>query len=164
MSSRETSSADQVRKLYEVVGSLWPPGTDASEYLPEPDGTLRALYLGDINPRNVIRNVARFGLYVDEILIVDPFRSPWTFSDEYNPLIHPEVWIARGVLTVHDVQQPILGNARLPRPFISGDAGVPTPDREGARVPFTLNVPRTAGSVSRSPSLFPRPPRKREPL
>jgi hypothetical protein len=38
---RKSLSADQVRKLYEVVGSLWPPGVDVTEYLPEPGTHLR---------------------------------------------------------------------------------------------------------------------------
>ena len=91
---RKNLSADQVRKLYEVVGSLWPPGVDVTEYLPEPGSHLRALYLGDIHPQKLARNVTRFGLYADEILVIDPLRSPWAFSEEFSPILHPEIWKA----------------------------------------------------------------------
>jgi len=86
-------SPDQVRKIYEVVGQLWPPGTDATAALPQPNSSLRALYMGDVTPRALMRNVSRFGLYADQILIFNPFRSPHTFSDEYNPVVHPEPWL-----------------------------------------------------------------------
>jgi len=89
---RKELSADQVRKLYEVVGALWPPGVDVTEYLPKPESHLRALYLGDIHPQKLARNVTRFGLYADEILIIDPLRSPWAFSEEYSPILRPEIW------------------------------------------------------------------------
>src|SRR6266508_6516333 len=85
---RAELSADQVRGIYEVVGQLWPPGTDPVEALPEPSSSLRAVYMGDITPRAMTENVTRLGFYADELLIFNPFRSPHTFSPEYDPTRH----------------------------------------------------------------------------
>jgi hypothetical protein len=63
------------------------------EELPEPNGSLRAVYMGDVTPRAMAQNVTRFGLYADQVLIFNPLRSPHTFSDEYNPVLHPEQWL-----------------------------------------------------------------------
>lgn len=86
---KRTIASDQIRELYKVVATLWPPNTDLSSLLPTPDSTLRALYLGDARPDVLARSVFRFGLYADEILIVNPFLNPWCVAREYNPLEDP---------------------------------------------------------------------------
>lgn len=83
-------AAEQIRELYKVVASLWPPNTDISGLLPTPNKGLRALYLGDTRPELLSRSVFRFGLYADEIFIVDPFHNPWCIAREYNPIAKPD--------------------------------------------------------------------------
>jgi hypothetical protein len=85
-------SDDQVRAIYQVIADLWPPDTDLNNLLPVPSRSLCALYMGDINPEKIVRNVLRFSLYTDEILAVDPFHNPWVMAREYNPLINPGQW------------------------------------------------------------------------
>lgn len=82
-------SDHQVKELYKVIASIWPPETNIYDLLPEPNNRLRALYLGDSNPDLLIKNVFRFGLYSDEILIIDPFINPSFTSKEYNPIEKP---------------------------------------------------------------------------
>lgn len=86
---KKNISGDQVTKLYQVVASLWPPTTDYIALLPKPSDKLRALYLGEIEPEHLLSSVYRFGLYADEILIVDPFHNPWQIRSEYNPIENP---------------------------------------------------------------------------
>jgi len=88
-------SDNQVRELYEVVARLWPPDTDLVSLLPTPGSSLRALYMGDIDPSRIVRNVFRFSLYADEILVIDPFHNPWMMAEEYNPIVNPGQWRAR---------------------------------------------------------------------
>ena len=83
----------QVREFYEVVARLWPPSTDLLSMLPPPDSTLRALYLGEYAPELILQNVCRFGLYADEIILINPFNNPNLMRDEYNPIVHPEEWM-----------------------------------------------------------------------
>jgi hypothetical protein len=87
-------SDNQVRELYEVVARLWPPDTDLVSLLPTPGSSLRALYMGDIDPSRIVRNVFRFSLYADEILVIDPFHNPWMMAEEYNPIVNPGQWRA----------------------------------------------------------------------
>jgi hypothetical protein len=85
-------SDDRVRELYKVVAGLWPPDTDLVSLLPTPDASLRALYLGDVNPEEIVHNVFRFALYADEILVIDPFHNPWLMAEEFNPIVNPGQW------------------------------------------------------------------------
>lgn len=87
-------SADNVRAIYKVVGELWPESSDTDALLPEPDGSLRALYMGDVTPTAMVQNVTRLGLYADQVLIFNPLHGPHTFSGEYDPTRHPEQWLS----------------------------------------------------------------------
>jgi SEC-C motif len=86
-------SPTPVKEFYQFVAALWPPSTDLSSLLPEPGSALRALYLGEYAPEVIIQNVCRFGLYADEIFLINPFDNPNLVADEYNPVFHPEEWI-----------------------------------------------------------------------
>ncbi len=83
----------QVKDFYEFVAALWPPSTDLSRIPPRPDSTLRALYLGEYAPETIVRNVCRFGLYADEIVLINPFENPNNIAEKFNPIAHPEEWI-----------------------------------------------------------------------
>ena len=85
-------SDDRVRELYKVIAGLWPPDTDLVSLLPTPGASLRALYLGDVNPEQIVHNVFRFALYADEILVIDPFHNPWLMAKEFNPIVNPGQW------------------------------------------------------------------------
>jgi hypothetical protein len=85
-------SAEEVKKLYITMAALWPPDTKIYDLLPAPENKLRALYLGEIEPQHLIRNISRFSLYSDEILVVSPFHNPWLMSSEFNPIEHPGIW------------------------------------------------------------------------
>lgn len=94
----------QVKEFYQFVAALWPTSTDLSLLLPEPDTTLRALYLGEYAPEIIVQNVCRFGLYTDEIFLVNPFNNPNTISEKYNPIIHPEEWIEETLRTIYQLR------------------------------------------------------------
>jgi hypothetical protein len=85
-------SEEQIKHLYGVIAGLWPLDTNLADLLPPEGTTLRALYMGDVVPVQLVRNVCRFSLYADEILIVDPFHHPLTMREEYSPLINPGQW------------------------------------------------------------------------
>jgi hypothetical protein len=86
-------SGKEVRNFYEVQASLWPLWpleTNWSAVMPQASAKLRALYLGEIEPRDIVRNLVRFSLYSDELLAVDPFHNPWHLRPEYNPIDNPD--------------------------------------------------------------------------
>lgn len=96
---------ERIRELYEGVAELWPPDTDVINLIPPPSSNLRAMYLGDAHPDSVLRNICRFGLYADELFIVDPFHNPHTMKDEFNPLIHPEQFQADTLTLLHFIKE-----------------------------------------------------------
>lgn len=87
---RRELTDEQVRKIHKLVASLWPIETNLMNLLPHPDSSvLRALYAGLVDPRMMLRNVAGFSLYADEIIVVSPFTNPSCVAEEYSPLISP---------------------------------------------------------------------------
>jgi len=87
---RRELSDEHVREIHNVVASLWPIETNLMDLLPHPDtNVLRALYAGLVDPRMMLRNVAGFSLYVDEIMVVSPFTNPACVAEEYSPVTSP---------------------------------------------------------------------------
>jgi hypothetical protein len=66
---KATLSNGQIREFYTFVANLWPLKTNVNEFLPEPNSSLRALYLGEYEPELMLPNVFRFCLYADQILL-----------------------------------------------------------------------------------------------
>ena len=83
-------SGKEVKEFYEVQASLWPPETNWVGLMPVASSKLRALYLGEIEPQDIARNLVRYSLYSDELLTVDPFHNPWHLQPAYNPIENPD--------------------------------------------------------------------------
>ena len=84
----------QRQGVLSVHRRVWRPSTDLDlSLLPEPGSALRALYLGEYALEVIIQNVCRFGLYSDEIILINPFDNPNLIAENFNPLVHPEEWI-----------------------------------------------------------------------
>ncbi|HEX8000850.1 MAG TPA: hypothetical protein VF528_20885 [Pyrinomonadaceae bacterium] len=105
-------SVECVRELYSVVAELWPPDTDLISLLPTPNSNLRAMYLGDAHPDAILRNICRFGLYADELFVIDPFHNPHAMNDEYSPLIYPEKFKADTLILLHFIRELTRGLKR----------------------------------------------------
>jgi len=91
---RREMSNDQIRELYRVVGWLWSLDTDIISLLPKPDSKLRGFYMGETKPDflAILQNIVRYSLYTDEILVVSPFMNPRCLAQDFNPLVHPELY------------------------------------------------------------------------
>lgn len=91
---RREMSNDQIRELYRVVGWLWPTNTDVISLLPQANQKLRGFYMGETKPdlEAILKNIVRYSLYSDEILVVSPFMNPRTIAPDYNPIAHPELY------------------------------------------------------------------------
>jgi len=83
---KESFTDARIREFYRFVAGLWPVGTDQRHVLPAPDSSLRALYLGENEPEMMVRNVFRFSLYADQILVVNPFLNPNVIAEDMNPI------------------------------------------------------------------------------
>jgi hypothetical protein len=81
---------EEIREFFKVHGSMWGPETNWVGIMPKPgDGKLRGLYLGDIRPELILRNLIRFSLYNDQILVIDPFPNARNIKPKYNPVVNP---------------------------------------------------------------------------
>jgi hypothetical protein len=67
---------------------LWPIETDIYELLPKPDGKLRAIYTGFIDPRTITTALSMTA-YFDELLVQHPFVNPNNIRPEFNPIESP---------------------------------------------------------------------------
>jgi hypothetical protein len=83
-------SDDQVKRIHEAFGSLWPEDTDLPSLLPKPRaGILRAVYLGISDPRIISSLVLGWLSYFDEIVLAHPFINPLHMRPEYSPTLSP---------------------------------------------------------------------------
>lgn len=83
-------TSDRIKEFYKIIATLWPAKTDVSKLFPTPnDNKLRALYIGRHDPVFILKNIVRYTLYTDEILVFSPFLNPWCIRPEHNPIDNP---------------------------------------------------------------------------
>lgn len=84
---RRELSDKQVKDIHGAFECLWPKETNIVDLLPRPDQkVLRALYTGLVDPRTIIRSVASYSIYFDEILVMNPFINPTYVKPEFSPV------------------------------------------------------------------------------
>ncbi|MBI2604657.1 MAG: hypothetical protein HYW49_01125 [Deltaproteobacteria bacterium] len=88
---RKTFDRDNVKKIYDLHADMWRPDDDhwALAEAIRNDGRSKFLYLGEVEPEEIVDKVWRWSLHFDLILIPDPFHSPWSRKPEFNPLSKP---------------------------------------------------------------------------
>lgn len=88
---RKNFNSENVKKIYDLHADIWRPDDDQwalAEGIRKEDRS-RFLYLGDVEPEEIVEKVWRWSLHFDQILIPDPFQSPWGRKPEFNPLSKP---------------------------------------------------------------------------
>jgi len=98
-------TADRVKEFYKLYAWLWKPDTDISLLFPKPDGKLRSLYIGRYRPELILRNIVRYTLYTDEILVILPFTNPWCVRKEFNPIENPDKFRQETLRTIAMLHQ-----------------------------------------------------------
>lgn len=86
---RKNISGEQIKKIYEIYGSLWPSDTDIYDLLPKPYNKSRGLYTGIIDIRTIGVNALGISPYFDELLIQNPILNPNTINRDFNPISEP---------------------------------------------------------------------------
>ena len=99
---RKEISVEQVKKIHDLYGFLWPLDADIFSLLPKPDKSSRALYTGILHPKLIRGLAVSSSLYFDEIIIQHPFINPFTRKPEHNPVEVP-----------HKFKQQTLSNVYL---------------------------------------------------
>ena len=102
---KESFTDARISEFYRFVADVWPTETDPRNTLPTPDSSLRALYLGENEPEMMVRNVFRFSLYADQILVVNPFLNPNVIAEEMNPIERPGEWRIQTLRVVYQLSQ-----------------------------------------------------------
>jgi hypothetical protein len=88
---RRSFDHENVKKIYDLHADIWRPDDDQwalAEGL-RSENRSRFLYMGEVEPEEIIDKVWRWTLHFDQILIPDPFQSPWARKPEFNPLSKP---------------------------------------------------------------------------
>ena len=86
---RRDLNDEQVEKIHEIYGFLWPVDTNIIDLLPKPDNSLRALYTGLIDPRVISRFGTSLCLYFDKVIIQSPFINHACVKPEMSPVKSP---------------------------------------------------------------------------
>lgn len=87
---RRELSDDQIKQIHEAYESLWPKDTNLADLLPRPnERTLRAVYLGLVDPRTVAVTVTGWLPYFDEVVIANPFINAGMVKPEFSPTKSP---------------------------------------------------------------------------
>ncbi len=88
---------EAVRKIHEAIPVLWPDYEDFQRCMANEKKNTTALYTGRYIPETVLETVTRHSIYAERILLPDPFPYAPVVREEYNPLSHPEKYIANTV-------------------------------------------------------------------
>lgn len=86
---RKELNDEQIKRIHETYAFLWPAETDFISLLPKPDGNLRAVYTGIIDPRVISTFATGLTAYFDEIIIQSPFFNSNVVNPEFSPVNHP---------------------------------------------------------------------------
>lgn len=88
---RKSFDRENIKKIYDLHADIWRPDDDQwalAEGVRNEDRS-RFLYMGEVEPEEIVDKVWRWALHFDQILIPDPFQSPWARKPEFNPLSKP---------------------------------------------------------------------------
>ncbi|MDE3269119.1 MAG: hypothetical protein OYH77_02415, partial [Pseudomonadota bacterium] len=89
---KENFTSDTVKQIYDLHADVWHPSDPFKELASDliDKKFQRFLYLGDIEPNDVLEQIFRWSLYLDQILIPDPFLSPWATNKQFNPIANSD--------------------------------------------------------------------------
>lgn len=89
IAARKDLDDEKIARIYRAFRGLWPLDTDLIALLPKPDGRLRALYTGIVDPRLIGEYAIGASTYFGEILVQNPFVHSGCVTDEYSPTANP---------------------------------------------------------------------------
>jgi hypothetical protein len=87
--ARREFTDEKIAEIHKVFRVFWPLETDLSALLPKPDGRLRALFTGLVDPRMVTEYALGASSYFGELLIQNPFLHPAAVQEKFSPVKNP---------------------------------------------------------------------------
>lgn len=116
---RRTLNHDHVYEIYDLHASIWHPDDNlnvlVTQFLDETRSRKKFLHLGDIYQEDVFEDINRWSLYFDQILIIDPFHTPWSKKQKYNPLNDPQIYLRDTLKLVYflTLVSPLIESGKL---------------------------------------------------
>ncbi|MES2579414.1 MAG: DUF4238 domain-containing protein [Pseudomonadota bacterium] len=88
---RKELSDEQVAKIHDFYGGLWPKDTNIESLLPRPDPNIsRGVFLATVDPRTIGANGIGMLNYFDEIILPSPFVNPNFIKPDFSPVHSPK--------------------------------------------------------------------------
>ena len=82
-----------VRDIHLSIIDIWPDGDDLNRCLNKISNSDSALYVGTYQYAHTTHLLNKYGLYENEIILIDPFIDPRTRRSEFNPIENPSEFI-----------------------------------------------------------------------
>lgn len=93
---RDRITDSDVVLFFERVRNLWGSKSDLLPYMPtKADLKFRALYFGSPDILSTVNLLARYSLYCDQIIVIDPFSMFHEMNRkfEHSPVREPQAWV-----------------------------------------------------------------------
>ena len=82
-------AAEHVEEFQATVKRAWRADITLEQLYTPPSKKVRVLYIADKPSKSIMwRDIARMSLYADEIILLDPFSSPYDFGTLGDPANH----------------------------------------------------------------------------
>ena len=94
-------TAKAVEGIHQAIVEVWPLDTDISKVLSKNSSEVSGLYVGDYGTEYLKKGIVRHSTYSQKMLVIDPFQYPTSFTDEYNPILNPEMYRAQTLKNVN---------------------------------------------------------------
>lgn len=94
---KERMTPERVHTIHDSIRQLWPDASDLNRILTSCKPSVTGLYIGEMEPSSILSSVLRNSLYVERILVPDPFVYPGSVNRQFDPLAHPEIYITQSL-------------------------------------------------------------------
>ena len=89
---KENFTNDTAKQIYDLHADIWHPSDPFGELASDliDNKFQRFLYLGGVEQDDIFEQIFRWSLYLDQVLIPDPFLTPWLTNKQFNPIANPD--------------------------------------------------------------------------
>lgn len=85
---------EKIAETYKSYSEIFNQNLNWYDLIPKnpPDNKLTSIFHGTLDGLTIINNIARYSLYVDEIIVFHPLQNPIITSSEYDPIKKPHLY------------------------------------------------------------------------
>ncbi len=140
---------EYVKKIHEDNLDLWQNVSfddimQSGEVCIASENQLATVFSTDPQPYSLVNNIKRLSIYVDKIIVIDPFHKPSYYNEDYSPLKFPERWVPNALKLMYFMT--------FLEPWIRNDTVILLPNPGDFNLKFRDDMERLAGErVDRNP-------------